>query len=76
MEKATYLEYYRNYYRNGGTADGGSTSNSNETSQTNMEGDSAEKGAQKDLGSITVNGVEYKRYRKLLFTIMYRAADL
>ena len=70
MEKATYLEYYRNYYRNGGTADGGSTSNSKETSQTSIGAEAAEKCAQKDMGSITVNGVEYKRYRKLLFAMI------
>ena len=50
-EKAYYLDYYRKYYRNEGTSQkAGQTSTSTATSSGNT--------------TVTVNGVEYKRYRK------------
>ena len=52
-EKAHYLEYYRDYYKNGGSA-------------PDAAGDTKRKTeSDKDLGKATVNGVEYKKYRKL-----------
>ena len=52
-EKAYYLDYYRKYYRNEGTSQkAGQTSTSTATSSGNT--------------TVTVNGVEYKRYRKYI----------
>merc|ERR1719264_710907 len=49
-EKAHYLEYYRDYYKNGGSA-------------PDAAGDTKRKTeSDKDLGKATVNGVEYKKY--------------
>ena len=63
VEKAAYLDYYRTYYRAGGTIDGSSSS-------TNIVPDQLGKGANAvkdhDLGTVTVDGIEYKRYSKLL----------
>jgi RNA-binding protein 5/10 len=62
-EKETYLEYYRNYYRNGGTMDGTTSSS---TPDMPTEGgqvrhpSEASKGA--SLGTVLVDGIEYKRY--------------
>ena len=52
-EKAHYLEYYRNYYKNGGDASASAAPAADKT-----END-------KELGKVTVSGVEYKKYRKL-----------
>jgi len=63
-EKTTYLEYYRSYYRDGGTMDGSSTNgtnaNSNGTEQSNST--SNVKAKENDLATVTVDGVDYKRY--------------
>jgi len=60
VEKAAYLNYYRTFYRDGGTLDGSSNSTNTKldqpsSSSRNDKGD--------DLGIVTVDGVEYKRYR-------------
>ena len=60
-EKAHYLEYYRNYYKNGGDPNAGQQQQQN--SDTN-------KPDKKDLGKVTVNGVEYQKYRKFLMILM------
>ena len=62
VEKAAYLDYYRTFYRDGGTIDGSSNSTNTKlhqpiSSSRNDKGD--------DLGIVTVDGVEYKRYSKL-----------
>merc|ERR550532_495755 len=49
-EKAHYLEYYRNYYKNGGDASASAAPAADQT-----END-------KELGKVTVNGVDYKKY--------------
>ena len=54
-EKAHYLDYYRNYYKNGGDASAGSASTGDGKKKTENA---------KDLGKVTVNGVEYKKYCK------------
>ena len=51
-EKAHYLEYYRNYYKNGGDAAAPAADAKGKTE------------SDKDRGKVTVNGVEYKKYRK------------
>ena len=51
-EKAHYLEYYRNYYKNGGDSSASTAPAADKT-----END-------KELGKVTVSGVEYKKYRK------------
>ena len=61
VEKAAYLDYYRTFYRNGGTLDGSSTSGSANVEQNN----GVIKDNKSDLGSVNVDGVEYKRYSKL-----------
>lgn len=57
-EKAHYLEYYRNYYKNGGDPNAGQSQqqNSDTNNKTKVED------SKKDLGKVTVNGVEYQRY--------------
>ncbi len=59
-EKTSYLEYYRNYYRNGGDADAGA-------SQASVSAAVMPQGAANlpNLGKITVNSVEYRKYRKI-----------
>ena len=52
-EKAYYLDYYRKYYRNEGTSQ---NAGQGSTSTATSLGDA----------TVTVNGVEYKRYRKYL----------
>ena len=52
-EKAHYLEYYRNYYKNGGGGDAAPATDAKGKTETD-----------KDRGKVTVNGVEYKKYRK------------
>ena len=65
VEKAAYLDYYRTFYRNGGTLDG-----SNNSSGANVEqNNGASKDNSSDLGSVNVDGVEYKRYSKLILII-------
>jgi len=59
VEKAAYLDYYRTFYRNGGTLDGSNTSGSANVEQNN----GANKDNNSDFGSVNVDGVEYKRYR-------------
>ena len=61
VEKAAYLDYYRTFYRNGGTLDGSNTSSNANVEQNN----GANKDNSSDLGSVNVDGVEYKRYSKL-----------
>lgn len=53
-EKVGYLEYYRNYYRNGGDVAGAGDARKSTGEQD------------KDMGKVTVNGVEYKKYREFL----------
>ena len=53
-EKEEYLEYYRNYYKNGGSA-----TNAPEKKNT-------EQPKSKTSDVVVVNGVEYKRYGELL----------
>ena len=48
-EKSYYLDYYRNYYRNGGKEENAT---------------SAPKPAAGNASAVTVNGVEYQRYRE------------
>ncbi len=55
-EKAHYLEYYRNYYRNGGDSSSSAPGGKQSSSSSSKNG--------QDLGRVTVNGVEYSRYRK------------
>merc|ERR1712061_68980 len=59
-EKFAYLDYYRNFYREGGTIDG-SSSSTNSAGEQPSNGANAERGI--DLGMVTVDGIEYKRYR-------------
>jgi len=59
-EKVAYLDYYRNFYREGGTIDG-SSSSTNSAGEQPSNGANADRGI--DLGMVTVDGVEYKRYR-------------
>ena len=72
-EKATYLEYYRNYYANGGTLDGSSNNrenaNSTDAEKSGIPTDMGDK--RKDLGVVTVDGVEYKRYGKYSLKLLY-----
>ena len=56
-EKAHYLEYYRKYYKNGG-GDASAATAPGADGKKKTEND-------KDLGKVTVNGIEYKKYRKL-----------
>ena len=64
-EKKAYLEYYRNYYRNGGDAKAAAaTASSEESAKHKATSSEAEK--KPDLGTVTVNGVEYKKYRESL----------
>ena len=65
VEKAAYLDYYRTFYRNGGTLDGSNTSGSANVEQNN----GANKDNNSDFGSVNVDGVEYKRYSKLILMI-------
>ena len=62
-EKAHYLEYYRNYYKNGGgkedLKEGSSESSKPQTPVVPVK---------KDQGKVNVNGVEYPRYRKSKIT--------
>jgi len=51
-EKAHYLEYYRNYYKNGGDPNAGQQQQNSDTNKPDK----------KDLGKVTVNGVEYQKY--------------
>ena len=60
-EKVAYLDYYRNFYREGGTIDG-SSSSTNSAGEQPSNGANADRGI--DLGMVTVDGVEYKRYSK------------
>ena len=74
-EKATYLEYYRSYYRNGGTLDGSSNSTSTDITgaeQSKNISEVADNG--KDLGTVTVDGTEYKKYGMTIF--YYRITDI
>ena len=59
-EKAHYLEYYRNYYKNGGDPNAGQQQQNSDTSKPDK----------KDLGKVTVNGVEYQKYRKFLMILI------
>ena len=61
-EKTAYLGYYRTYYHGGGTIDG--STSSTDIAQQNPGKGEKEKGH--DLGIVTVDGIEYKRYGKLL----------
>ena len=58
------MEYYRSYYRNGGTMDGSSTNpehgNTTDTEKCSTPTETIDK--TKDLGSVIVDGVEYRRY--------------
>ena len=60
-EKAHYLEYYRNYYKNGGDPNAGQ---GQAQQQQNSDTKSKSEDDKKDLGKVTVNGVEYQRYGK------------
>ena len=57
-EKAHYLEYYRNYYKNGG---GNQNNDSNSKPQTSPLVEKP-----KEQNKVTVNGIEYTRYRKYM----------
>ena len=57
-ETAHYLEYYRNYYKNGGGGEASAGSAPSADAKKKTEND-------KELGKVTVNGVDYKKYRKL-----------
>ena len=62
------MEYYRGYYRNGGSMDGSSV-NSTSTNPSGTDQNKTDKELEKlgkDLGTVTVDGVEYKRYRKCI----------
>jgi len=61
-EKAHYLEYYRNYYKNGGQDKDGT---SNGKKATPMPNNQIVKAVEvKKEKKVLVNGVEYPRYRK------------
>ena len=57
-EKAHYLEYYRNYYKNGGGKEESKEASESSKPQTPLVP------VKKDQGKVHVNGVEYPRYRK------------
>ena len=62
-EKAHYLEYYRNYYKNGGDPNGGQQQNPQKIDKYN--GNNSKKDQDIDHhGKVIVNGVEYQIYRK------------
>ena len=62
-EKAQYLEYYRNYYKNGGDPNGGQQQNPQKIDKYN--GNNSKKDQDIDHhGKVIVNGVEYQIYRK------------
>ena len=60
-EKAHYLEYYRNYYKNGG---GAANNQSSGNGPKPPAAPSTQPEPPKDQGKVSVNGVEYPRYRK------------
>ena len=67
------MEYYRSYYRNGGTLDGSSTNpeNANSTDTEKSSTPTEMNNKTKDLGAVTVDGVEYKRYGNTMLKLVY-----
>ena len=63
-EKQSYLEYYRQYYRNGGKDNVNSDVNHSSTTKPTENKQKKEDKPTDDLGMVTVDGVEYKKYRK------------
>ena len=59
-EKAHYLEYYRNYYKNGGDPNAGQQ----QPQKTDKYNGNNSKKEDVDHGKVTVNGMEYQKYRK------------
>jgi hypothetical protein len=59
QEKSYYLDYYRNYYRSGGKVENATTAPNGSSNEA----------------TVTVNGVEYKRYRKLKLFYSVQLSD-